>query len=153
MDVVDVVKKGLEMKDIMMIFLAVCALWDMKTKKLPAVWLYGGLLCMGIYAAGQLIMNQRDWLELLISLLPGVFCYLCAKMTKQVGEGDAWLILGMGLCFSLKSVLGILITAFFLAAVGAMVFMIIKRRMKNKRIAFVPFLFCAAFFMRLGGVL
>ena len=153
MDAADAVKKGIEMKDIMMFFLAVCALWDMKTKKLPAVWLYGGLLWMGIYAAGQLIMNQRDWRELLLSLLPGVFCYLCARLTKQVGEGDAWLILGMGLCFSLKIVLGIVITAFFLSAVGAMVFMILKSSMKNKRIAFIPFLFCAAFFMRLGGVL
>lgn len=141
------------MKSIFLIFLAVCALWDMKTKKIPALWLYGGLILQGIYAVSQFIMNKRDCMDLFISLLPGIFCYLCAKLTKQVGEGDAWIILGMGLCFSIKCVLGIVITAFFLSAVSGIIFMIVNHKIKNKRIAFVPFLFCAIVFMRLGGAL
>lgn len=141
------------MKDILLIFLAVCALWDMKTKKIPAIWLYSGLIWMGIYAVSQLIMNKRGWMELLISLLPGICCYLCARLTKQVGEGDAWLILGMGLCLSIKKVLGVVIAAIFLSAVGAILIMLVKHNTRNERIAFVPFLFCAVVVMRLGGVL
>ncbi len=141
------------MNYILLIYLAVCAFWDMKTKKLPAIGIYSGLMYLGIYAVIQLIMNKRDWTELLISLLPGVFCYICARLTKQLGEGDALLILEMGLCLSLKCVIEIVITAFFLSAVGAILVMMCKHNIKNKRIAFVPFLFCAAVLVRLGGAL
>ena len=145
------VEREISMKSIILIFLLICALWDMKTKKLPAVWLYGGLTWMEIYGIYQLICGQRKPGEIILSLLPGVICYLCARLTKAVGEGDAWLILGMGLCFSLECVLEIVISAFFLSALGSIVLMIVKRNMKNKRIAFVPFLSCAVFFMQMGG--
>lgn len=134
-------------------FLMVSALWDMKTKKLPAVWLYGGLAWMGIYGVYQLIVGNRKWWELLAALLPGILCYLLARLSKAMGEGDALLILGCGLCFALKSVLSITMAAFFLSAIGAVVIMIVKRNMKNKRIPFVPYLFCGtAIVCVLGGL-
>lgn len=141
------------MKEIVLIFLAVCALWDLKTKKLPAMWLYCGILWMGIYAVSRLVMDKRDSMDILLSLLPGVGCFMCARWTKQLGEGDAWLILGLGMCFSFNDVFGIIMVAFFLAAIGSILMMMSKRSMRNQRIAFVPYLFCAAFLMRIGGIL
>lgn len=141
------------MRNMVLVFLAVCALWDMKTKKLPAMWLYCWLLWMGIYTVSRLVMNKRDWMDILLSLLPGMVCLIGAWWTKQIGEGDAWLILGLGMCFSFYDVIGIIMAAFFLAAIGSIIMMIGKRSMKNQRIAFVPYLFCAAFLMRIGGIL
>ena len=125
----------------------------MKTRKMPAVWLYGGMIGMILYAVCQIISGKRSWAEILAALLPGVVCYLCARLTKTIGEGDAWLILGMGLCFSLKEVLFILMTALFLSALGVSVVMIVKRDITNRKIAFVPFLFCALLMVWTGGLL
>ena len=152
MHVADVAWKETRMKDMVLLFLAVCALWDMKTKKLPAMWLYCGLLWMGIYAVSQLVMDKRDGMNILLSLLPGMGCLIFARFTKQIGEGDAWLILGLGMCFSFYDVIGLIMAAFFLAAIGSILLLIGKRSMKNQRIAFVPYLFCAVFLMRIGGV-
>ena len=92
-------------------------------------------------------------MDILLSLLPGMVCLIGAWWTKQIGEGDAWLILGLGMCFSFYDVIGIIMAAFFLAAIGSIIMMIGKRSMKNQRIAFVPYLFCAAFLIRIGGIL
>lgn len=141
------------MKYIYLGFLLINALWDVKTKKLPAVWLYVGLIWLGIYGVYQLVADKREWWELLAALLPGISCYLLARLSKAMGEGDALLILGSGLCFSVKSVLSITMAAFFLSAIGAVVVMIVKRNMKNKRIPFVPYLFCGTVIVcTLGGL-
>lgn len=148
--VTDAAWKENSMKDMVLIFLAICALWDMKTKKLPAMWLYCGLLWMGIYAVSRLVMDKRDGMEILLSLLPGMGCLIFARWTNQIGEGDAWLILGLGMCFSFYDVIGLVMAAFFLAAIGSILMMISKHNMKNQRIAFVPYLFFATLLMRIG---
>jgi len=153
MHVVAAVRKEIRMTDMVLFFLAVCALWDMKTKKLPVLLICCGLIWMGIYAVSRLVMKEIGWMDMVLSLLPGMSCLIFAKWTKQLGEGDAWLILGLGICFTFYAVIGILMTAFFLAAIGSILIMIGKRSLKNQRIAFVPYLFCAAFLLRMGGVL
>lgn len=131
------------MKWILVVFLAFGALWDMKNKNIPAIWLYAGLLGMALYALYELSVGSREWTGLLYSLLPGVVCYLLCLLTKQMGEGDALLILGMGLCMEWEKVSRVVVAAFFLSCVVSILMLIIKRGIKNRRIAFVPFLFCA----------
>lgn len=153
MHVAVVAWKEIKMKDMVLLFLAVCALWDMKTKKLHTLWICCGLLWMGIFAVSLLVMQKRVWVDILLSLLPGMCCLICARFTKQLGEGDAWLILGLGMCFSIYDVMGIVMAAFFLAAIASILIMMGKRSLKNQRIAFVPYLFFGAFIMRIGGIL
>lgn len=139
------VVKGNEMKVILLVFLAVCLLWDVKDKKLPAIWLYAGMGWMIIYALYQLIMGKRGWIELLLSLIPGVVCYLLVFFTHQMGQGDAFLILGMGFCMPWDRLLRVIMAAFFLSAIASILMLIKKRKINDERIAFVPFLFCAFF--------
>lgn len=131
--------------------LLVSAIFDIKTKKLPALWLFGGISGMGLYAVYQLVMGKREWLEIILSLLPGIVCYFCARITKVIGEGDAWLIIGMGLCFSIVSVITILMAAFFFAALGGVFLIILKRKIKNQKIPFVPFLLSGVVLISITG--
>lgn len=131
------------MKWILVVFFAFCALSDLKNRNIPAIWLYAGLGGLSIYALYGLIMGSRAWTELLFSLLPGTLCYLLCLLTRQMGEGDALLILGMGFCMDLKKVIRVVMAAFFLSCAVSILLLILKRGMKNRRIAFVPFLFCA----------
>lgn len=112
--------------------LLVSAIWDIKTKKIPVVWLYGLLIWMGLLAIDQLLTGKRSWVEMILSLLPGMVCYLCARFTKTIGEGDAWLIIGMGLCFSVENVLAMLMLSFFIVALATIILIIVKKNMKNQ---------------------
>lgn len=137
------VVKGTEMKVVLLLFLAFCLLWDVKDRKLPAIWLYAGMGWMIIYALYQLIIGKRGWTELVLSLIPGIVCYLLVIFTHQMGQGDAFLILGMGFCMPWDRLLRIIMAAFFLSAIASILMLIGKRKIQDKRIAFVPFLFCA----------
>lgn len=131
--------------------LLVSAIWDIKTKKIPSTWLYGLLIWMGLFAVYQLLTGKKNWVEMILSLLPGMVCYLCARFTKAIGEGDAWLIIGMGLCFSIENVLAILMLSFFFVALAAVILIIVKRNMKNQKIPFVPFLLCGVVLICITG--
>lgn len=139
-----------KMKWVYIIFLFICAVWDIRVRKIPVIWLYGGLLWMGIYAGFQLIQKERGMLDLIFALLPGVICCLFAKVSHAVGMGDALIMIGIGLCFAVMSVLRILTVAFFLAAIGSVIVMIMQRRIENKRIPFVPYLLLASGFVLIG---
>lgn len=138
------------MKYIFCIYLFVGSLWDIRTQKLPGIWLWGGCIGSGVYSFLQVIDGERTWDNLILSLLPGLLCYLFVRMSQAMGEGDAWLILITGLCLPFYTFAKVLLTAFFLSAVGSILYLILERNMKNKRIPFVPFLFLAAGIVLVG---
>lgn len=143
-------KKGIRMNYIFLLFLLVCAVWDVRTQKIPSIWIYGGLVWMGIYAFCQIIWEKRGMMDLIFAVLPGVICYFFSKISQAMGDGDALLILGTGLCYSTITVLKILMSAFFLSALGSIVFLLIKRNIKNRNIPFVPYLLFACVFLLTG---
>ena len=145
-----VVGKKRKMRYIYLGFLLGCAIWDIKIRKIPAVWLYGGLIWMGIYGIFQVMEGERGIVELLTALVPGVFCFIFGKISESMGEGDSLLILGTGFCFIITVVLQILMLAFFLAAIGSMILLILKRNIKNRRIPFVPYLLSAFVVLWMG---
>lgn len=138
------------MKMIFCMYLFISSLWDIRTQKLPGIWIWAGCLAAGVYAAWQIFGGERALGNLLISLLPGVLCYIFAKVSKAMGEGDAWLILTAGMCLSFYDLAKVLSGAFFLSAAGSILCLIGMRSMKNMRIAFVPFLFLAACIVLMG---
>ena len=77
-------------------------------------------------------------------------CYVFAKISHAMGEGDAWLILTAGLVLSFYDLAKVLSVAFFLSAAGSIVCLIAERNIKNRRIPFVPFLFLAAGMVLMG---
>lgn len=138
------------MKILLFLYLLTGAIWDVCTQKLPGIWIWAGGMGAGAYAFWQIIGGERSIENLILSLLPGILCYVFAKASHAMGEGDAWLILIMGLCLPFYDLAKVLLTAFFLSAVGSILWLIGKRGMKDRRIPFVPFLFMAAGFVLMG---
>ena len=132
------------MKILFCFYLLIGAIWDIRTQKLPGIWIWAGCIIAGVYASLQIMDGERLPGELIISLLPGVLCYVFAKASHAMGEGDAWLILTAGLVLSFYDLAKMLSAAFFLSAAGSILCLILERNMKNRRIPFVPFLFLAA---------
>lgn len=131
------------MKIIFCMYLLAGALWDIRTQKLPVIWIWAGNMGAGAYAFFQIIDGERSIGNLLISLLPGILCYVFAKISNAMGEGDAWLILTAGMCLSFYDLSKVLLCAFFLSAAGSILCLACIRSMKNRKIPFVPFLFLA----------
>lgn len=125
-------------------YLLAGAVWDIRSRQLPGIWLWVGSLLGGAYAFLQIVGGVRSLQDLILSLLPGLFFYLFAKASQAMGEGDAWLILTAGMLLSFYDLIKLLSIAYFLSAFGAAIILIAERKIRNCRIAFVPFLFLAA---------
>lgn len=119
------------------IILLIQSIWDLREKEIPTiVSVIGGVmgLCLSI-ATG------RNGIEILCACIPGVFCFLCCKVTKgAVGYGDAILLTAMGMVYSLGELGVICCVAFGLASVVALGLLVIFRKKGNYEIPFVPFL-------------
>ena len=140
------------MKIICCLYLLPGAIWDIRTRYLPGVYIWCGFLCMGVLGLFQLIVKERVPGDILISMLPGSLAYLFAKSSKNLGEGDAWLILILGCVLSFYDLIMVLLSSLFLSAIGSIFYLICKRGIKNMKIPFVPFLFLGSMFVLLGDI-
>lgn len=138
------------MRIILCLYLLAGALWDIRTQKLPGLWIWAGCMGGGAYAFIQMTEENLFVGDFIMSLLPGVMCYVFAKVSQAMGEGDAWIIFIMGLVLPFYDLVKVLSASFFLSAAGSIVCLIIERNMKNRRIPFVPFLFLATGMVLMG---
>ena len=79
------------------VYLGICAVFDCIKKEIPlfVVWL-GIVTAIILRAAG--FLGRTTWWGLGMSLLPGIFFWILGFVTReQVGYGDGWLLLMIGL--------------------------------------------------------
>ena len=121
-----------------LILLIICALWDLKKKEIPILF----LVLMGVIVlTNVLLKKQVDWWGTSSGMLVGVLCLLCSKYTKEaIGYGDSWLILELGIYLGGVQLLQVLMVASLIAGVVSL-FCLWKRDWKRKTtLPFVPFL-------------
>lgn len=129
------------MKFLMMMFLLVSMIYDIKEQKIPAVWLWGNLFVWVIYRV--FFWKEGGGMDTLFALVPGVLLFILAKISHQVGEGDGYLIMVTGCFFTISNHMKMLFFAFLLAAGFAVGTIIVKHNRENQRIPFAPFVFAA----------
>ena len=122
------------------ILLGVQTLFDLNDKKIPdVVTMLGSVI--GIVC---LCFEKRSALEIILALLPGMVCVLYAKLSREaLGYGDACFICVMGLFYSFEELLRILLIAFGVAGMAALVLCTVFHRPRKYEIAFFPFLYLA----------
>ena len=125
------------------------AIWDIRTKELP-LWIS---LVLGSCGFLYSVCNKRSGLEILIALLPGLFCLLLGYVTRQaIGYGDGILICSLGLIYTWQDVVQICSIAIVFAGLMGIVLLVVFRKNGKYEIPFVPFLFlgwCVLLGMRL----
>lgn len=121
-----------------LLFLAGLAVYDIRWKKIPVIWVWGfGIMAVIYFAAGA----QNTVNEAIICMLPGMVILTLALVTREkIGYGDGMAVLVLGfflggfLCMAVIS-LGIMMT-------GA--FSLCRIILKNKEpIPLIPFLLAA----------
>ena len=139
------------MKWFVLAYLAAVSLEDMM-KKTVSLWL---ILLGNAGAAGWLMWNcvkgQMVWQAVILSILPAILFLIIAKVSKeQVGYGDGWLMLPLGIILGFEKMCMVLMWAISLAAVCALILLVKYRYRRGMEMPFVPFLLTG--YVLMGGL-
>lgn len=140
-------------KGIILLFLAIGVIWDLKKKAVP-----GSYLCaFGIVAIIAFIFdvtNGKNLLDSVWGLIPGFIVVMLSILTKeQVGLGDGMILLCVGGLQSIRDTIYMIFIALIIVTVVAIFLLIIRRVGRKATIPFVPFLFLGQLIMIIGGSL
>lgn len=117
------------------IFLVICAVYDLKTKTIP-VWL---LILFALSGFIPTIRNLEEpfWL----AFLPGAVLLAIGYCTKEsIGFGDGVIVLILGLFTGYRLCLSSVIAGFVLTAVFSAALLICKKANRKSRVPYIPFL-------------
>ena len=118
--------------------LLVFAWWDTKQrefdKEIIVITFFAGLTITLTY-------GEERWLAYAGGIAIGLLFLLIAKLTEEkIGYGDGMLILLVGMNVGIKAQLQILAIAFSLLFIAGIAAFFLRRKWKNMRLPFVPFL-------------
>lgn len=117
------------------------SIWDIYKQKLPIGYLLFFSICVIWH---QITEGKMVWYELVMGAGVGVIFLMISKMTEeQIGYGDSWMILNMGIFLGVWRVLLMLCLGFTICAVFSGIGMMCRKLRKESRIPFLPFLLIA----------
>lgn len=123
---------------IVMMFLLVAAVFDWKSKKLSGVL----LMIMSVSVVVMTCLSEREsvW-SIAGGVLLGMAFFGISKCTKEaIGYGDSWIVTVLGIYLGGKKLLGLLMTAFFVSGLYALICLARYHWKQGITIPFVPFL-------------
>lgn len=140
-------------KWIVLIFLFVGMLWDIKKKTVPkiylVVWAIGAITYLISEIAGEKSIFSIFW-----ALIPGFVVLLISLITgEKIGLGDGLILLCVGCFQGVKDVLCMLFFSFVILTVFLILFLVMRRVGRTSRVPFVPFMFMGQLMVMFGGVL
>jgi len=120
------------------IYLCLLAIIDIRYRKISLFY-----LLTGIVVAILLLLTSKDelWMLSLGGAVVGLAFILVSKVTKEaLGYGDSILILILGISLGFWRLMYMMIVAFFLAAIFALMVLTLKKMKRQSSFAFIPFL-------------
>lgn len=120
------------------IFLLICTVIDIKTRKLPVWFMVVGTILAVIF---RFLNWGQDTIVWMGGILIGVAFLLLSKYTKEeFGYGDSWMILILGISLGLWDVL--LLLSIALTCSGLLALVLLKGEGWSRKVSFpfVPFL-------------
>lgn len=125
---------------VLFLFLAVCAVYDGFSRRVPLAVVWIGMLtavCLQIGGA----MGETNIVLAALSLLPGAGFFLLSFLTREkVGYGDGWTLLMIGLFVGAYRCFLILLVGLMAESVAAVVLLVIGKIKRDREIPFLPFL-------------
>ena len=123
---------------IMFLFLLLCSISDVRTRKIPTVLLIAMSLVTVLLS---LIFTRYGIAKITGGALIGTIFWLVSKYSKEaIGYGDSWVISLMGIHLGGICVLEVTVTAFFLTGLVSLAGIVFKKWKKAVTLPFVPFL-------------
>ena len=102
----------------------------------------------------NLVLLKRNWEWIISGLLVGVAVLGAACLNRQqIGYGDGWLFLALGMCYGFYKSIMILWVALILAAVVGGILVCTKRMKLKMEMAFLPYVFVGYVFCCISGAI
>lgn len=129
------------MNGVIIVFLIPCAITDLKSKTIPIWW----TVVFGISAMIYQIFWKKQKLEaILFSMIIGVTLLVAAKISNQrIGYGDGIIFLILGLWIGFWDGISLLFFSLILSSIISVYFIIVRRKGRDYRIPFIPFVTAA----------
>lgn len=126
---------------VIIVFLIPCAITDLKSKTIPIWW----TVVFGISAMIYQIFWKKQKLEaILFSMIIGVTLLVAAKISNQrIGYGDGIIFLILGLWIGFWDGISLLFFSLILSSIISVYFIIVRRKGRDYRIPFIPFVTAA----------
>ena len=125
-------------------FLFMSAVFDIRNKKIPSVLIWSFFVIMTGYRIVMIVRGMTSFAEIIGLLLPGILLLTLSRVSNEIGNGDGLLVIATGCYLGGIRNIGMVFLAFLLAAFTAIALLIGARSMRNKKIAFAPFLLAAS---------
>lgn len=136
------------------VFLCFGSIYDLNKKSVPLIYLYiGGILDIVYLFIQFFFLKTPDvWRMALYGAIPGLVCLFFSYVSKeQIGYGDGWIVVLLGISFGAKKVFLIVLTALFCLAFISLILLVMKKVTRKTRIPFIPFLLVGNIFVFLQG--
>ncbi|XCP85448.1 prepilin peptidase [Roseburia hominis] len=123
---------------VFLVMLAVGAFWDVRSRKVPVVYLIFFTLAVVLY---QMIWFRQRWMLWVLGMSVGVCFLMLSRLSGEgISYGDSWMILNLGMLLGIWKVFAVLAGAFVLMLVAALIGVKIRKWGRKTRIPFLPFL-------------
>ncbi len=147
------VNNGMIGKWIVLIFLFVGMLWDIKKKAVPKIYLVVWAIGAITYLILEITSNKNIG-SIFLAVIPGVVVLILSLITgEQIGLGDGLILLCVGCFQGMKDVLCMLFFSFVILTVVLILLLVMRRVGRTSRVPFVPFMFLGQLMVMFGGVL
>lgn len=130
------------------LFLVIGSGFDLKRKSIPKIYIYlwGGCSFLYLVFASVIKNNIGIVTSAIIGIIPGaVVLFLAFASKEQIGWGDGWVILFMGIFVGAKKVCGAVFAAFVLLTLVIIILLLARRVKRKSTIPFIPFLLVGQF--------
>ena len=138
-------------KWIVLVFLFLGMIWDIKKRVVPKTYIYiffvAGTICLLLG-----VINEKGILDGLFGLIPGCVVIMLSIVSREhIGSGDGWILLCVGFFQNVKETLCMIFFAFAIMTIVLMFLLVIRRISCKSTIPLVPFLFVGQAIIIVGG--
>jgi len=146
------VKSKMLGKCIVLVFLFVGTLWDLKKNMVPKNYLVIWGIQSIIYFSFEII-HGKSVLDIFIGLIPGIVAIVLSVITReQIGMGDGLILLSVGCFQSIKDILSMLFFSFVILTIISIFLLAIRRVGRKSQVPFVPFMLMGQIIVIFGGI-
>ena len=152
------------MKIIIVLYLIILSIYDIRSQRVPVMWLAVGFLAVFGAVIWEILSVSEasgSWQELwpalwqelgqklLMGWIPGLLMLGTCLITGRVGSADGWVLMIVGSIVSHGHMMAAFGCSMILIAIVAGVLLISKKAGKNDRLPYLPFLTAAVMLVQL----
>ena len=125
---------------IILAYLLVLSLWDIRECRVPVVLLTAGSAFAGIVMGYELLAGETRLLEFVLGSCVGLLLLLVAWFSRKAGYADGIILLWLGGLYGYRQGLLILCVSLMLISLTSVALFLLGKVKRHTRIPYIPFI-------------